>query len=70
MRPNQSVGLVYLESAKPKASAKIYEFTVRQTESRGHRRVKALERENIMLMRVLSETRTEIARLRELLTTS
>jgi hypothetical protein len=70
MRPNKCVGLVYRESAVPEASAKVYDFAMRQTESRRHRRIKALEHENALLTRVVSETQTEIVRLREFLAAS
>lgn len=69
MRPNKRVRLVDLGSALPKASAKVYDFGVRQTESSRSDRIRVLEHENALLMRVLSETRTDIERLRELLTT-
>jgi hypothetical protein len=70
MRPDKCVGLECPESAAPKASAKVYDFAVRRTESRRQRRIRALEHENALLTRVVSETRTEILRLREFLAAS
>jgi hypothetical protein len=67
MRPNKRVGLVKFESAVSQTTANVYDFPLRQTESHRRRRVKALEHENGLLMRVLSETRTEILRLQEFL---
>lgn len=67
MRPNKCVKLSYLEPAVPKTGVKVYDLAVRQTESRRQRRIRALEHENALLMRVLSETRTEIVRLRKFL---
>jgi hypothetical protein len=67
MRPNQRVESACRQAAAPKAGAKVYDFHMRQTESRRHRRMRALEQENALLARVLSETRNEIVRLREVL---
>jgi hypothetical protein len=67
MRANNWVGLVCPECALPE-SADVYDFGVRQTESSQLRRIKALERENALLMHIASETGIEIARLRNLLT--
>jgi hypothetical protein len=67
MRPNQHVELAYREAAAPKASAEVFDFHMRQTESRRHRHMRALEQENALLARVLSETRKEIVRLRKVL---
>jgi hypothetical protein len=67
MRANKSVGLKYRASTLPKTGAKIYDFSVRQTESIRHRRIRILEHENRLLTRVVSATRSEILRLRKLL---
>lgn len=67
MRPNQHVELAYRKAAAPKASAKVYDIHMRQTESRRHHRIRALEQENALLARVLSETKNEIVRLRKVL---
>jgi hypothetical protein len=67
MRPNENVGLIYFDSLVLETSAKVYDFGVRQTESSRQRRIKALEHENEVLTRAVSETRTEIVRLRKLL---
>jgi hypothetical protein len=68
MRSNECVDLIYLQTAAPDASAKVYDFRMRQTENRRQRRIRALEHENALLAGVLSETSNEIARLRKLLT--
>jgi hypothetical protein len=68
MNSIQCVDLVYFEAEAPKASAKVYDFRIRQTENRRQRRIRTLERENALLAAVLSETSNEIARLRKLLT--
>jgi hypothetical protein len=68
MRPNECVDLTYLQAAAPKASAKVYDFRLRQTENRRQRRIRALKHENALLEGVLSETTNEIAHLRKLLT--
>jgi hypothetical protein len=67
MRANNLVDLVYPESALPKASADVYDFGARQTESSRFRRIKALEQENASLTRMVSQIGIEIARLRKLL---
>jgi hypothetical protein len=67
MRPNQPVELACREAAAPKASAKVYDFYLRETETRRRRRMRTLEQENALLARVLSETRDEIVRLRKVL---
>ncbi len=68
MRSNECVDLIYLQAVAPKASAKVYDFRMRQTENRRQRRIKALKHENALLAGVLSETSNEIVRLRKLLT--
>lgn len=68
MRSIHCVDLAYLKSEAPKASAEVYDFGMRRTESRRQHRISALEYENALLKAVLSETGNEIARLRELLT--
>jgi hypothetical protein len=68
MRRNECVDLTYLQAAAPNASAKVYDFRMRQTENRRQRRIRALEHENALLAGVLSETVNEIAHLRKLLT--
>lgn len=66
MRTNNLVELVYPESLLPKASADVYDFGARHTESSRFRRIKALEHENALLKRMVSEIGIEIARLRKL----
>jgi hypothetical protein len=67
MRPNQRGESARREAAAPKASAKVYDLDMRQTESHRHRRMRDLEQENALLARVLSETRNEMVRLRKVL---
>ncbi len=67
MRADKSVELMYSESAPPKARANVYDFGARQTESNRIRRIKALERENALLARMVSEIGIEMVRLRSLL---
>jgi hypothetical protein len=68
MRANKCVKSAYLEAAAPKATAKVYDFPMRQTEDRYQRRIRALEHENALLAGVLCEITDEVARLRKLLT--
>src|SRR5262245_12034798 len=70
MYSRKCVKLRYSATAAPSASAKVYDFGVRQTESSRQQRIWILQQENAMLTRVLSETRTEVVRLRNLLTAS
>lgn len=51
----------------PKATADIYEFRLRQTESNRRRRIRALEGENALLLRTMSELQIELVRLGKLL---
>jgi hypothetical protein len=51
----------------PKATADIYEFRLRQTESNRRLRIKALEGENALLRRTMSELQIELVRLGRLL---
>ena len=67
MRANNWVELIYAESALPKASATVYDFGARQTESSRLRHITALEHENALLTRMVSEIGIEIVRLRKLL---
>jgi hypothetical protein len=69
MRPNKRVRVVFRERSLPKASAKVYDFAVRQTETSRIRRIAILERENALLSRMVSEIPIELERLRELLAT-
>lgn len=68
MRPNKYVGLENLDCAVPEATAKIYDFGVRKTDTSRRDCISVLEHENKLLTRLVSETRTEILRLRKLLT--
>jgi hypothetical protein len=67
MSPNKRVELIYRDSTAPKTSAKVYDFGVRKTENIRGSRIRVLEHENALLTRVVSDTRTEILRLRKLL---
>ena len=69
MRPGKRAVSAYLGCMATKASAKIYDFDVRQTESRRPRRVRDLAHENALLARALCEIQIEIARLRKQLGT-
>ena len=65
MRPGMRVELKCANAEEPKASAKILDFDARGAELPHHPRVRALERENAMLRRVLTETRNQIERIRQ-----
>lgn len=67
MRANNPVKLIRRECALPEESASVYDLAVRRTESSDLCRIRALEHEKALLMRMVSETQTEIARLRRLL---
>jgi hypothetical protein len=67
MRANEWVGAVSSEPGQPKDSADLYDFGVKQTETGRLRRIKALEHENALLTRMVSETGIQIAHLRKLL---
>jgi hypothetical protein len=67
MRASNSPELVHRESALSKASADIYNFSERHTESGRRRRIKALEHENALLTQMVSELGVEIVRVRNLL---
>jgi hypothetical protein len=64
---SKCVKLKYHDPAAPRASAKVFDFDVRQSDSRRHHRLRALEQENALLTSVVAETRIEIMRLRKLL---
>lgn len=66
MRTNNLVEVLYPETIPPRASADIYDFGARQTEDTRFRRIEALEQENALLKRMLSEIGCEIVRLRKL----
>lgn len=55
------------KTALPKARVNVYDLGLKQDEKSRLRRIKSLEHENALLMRMVSETQVEIARLRELL---
>ena len=61
--------LVYPETSLPKTSANVYDFGARQTESSRLHHIKALEHENALLTRQVSEVSIEIVRLRQALAT-
>jgi hypothetical protein len=64
---NKRAGSVGLSSTVANASAKVYDFGLRQTKGRDQRRIRELKHENALLRFILSETRTEIERLRNVL---
>ena len=67
MRGTYPVEQVCSESALNKSKAKVYDLGLRQDETGRLRRIKNLKHENALLMRMVSETQAEIARLRDLL---
>lgn len=71
MRATNPIEPVCPESALPKskanAKANVYDLGLKQDESSRLRRIRDLEHENALLMRMVSETQIEIAQLRELL---
>ncbi|MCS3730571.1 hypothetical protein [Bradyrhizobium betae] len=75
MRATNPIEPVCPESALPAskadvksdAKANVYDLGLKQDESNRLRRIRDLEHENALLMRMVSETQIEIARLRELL---
>jgi hypothetical protein len=67
MRAGNSPGLVHRESAPSKASADVYNFSEKQTESGRRRRIEVLEHENALLTQMVSELGIEIVRVRKLL---
>lgn len=80
MRATNPIELVCPESAplttqsnakaeiKVDITANVYDLGLKQDESSRLRRIRDLEHENALLMRMVSETQIEIAQLRELLT--
>ncbi len=70
MRATNPIEPVCPESALPKSKANVYDLGLKQDESSRLRRIRDLEHENALLMRMVSETQIEIARLRELLTSN
>jgi hypothetical protein len=67
MRANDEVDPVYPETALLKSSANVYDFAARRADS--HLHIKALEHENALLTRMVSEVGVEIMRLRKALAT-
>ena len=62
--------LACLESALPNSNANVYDLGLKHDESSRLRRIRDLEHENALLMRMVSETQIELARLRELLSSN
>ena len=67
MRATNTIELLCLDSALPKARANVYDLGERQEESNRFRRIRVLEHENTLLKRMVSDTQIEIVRLRTLL---
>lgn len=67
MRRINPIELACPEPALPKADAIVYDLGPKQDESRRLHRIRDLEHENALLMRVVSEIQIEITRLRGLL---
>jgi hypothetical protein len=65
MHANEEIGPARPEAALLKASANVYDFAARRTDS--HMHIKALEHENALLTRMVSEVGIEIVRLRKAL---
>ncbi|MBR0964139.1 hypothetical protein JQ554_08235 [Bradyrhizobium diazoefficiens] len=59
-----------LATSKVDVKANVYDLGLRQDESSRLRRIRDLEHENALLMRMVTETQIEIAQLRELLTSN
>jgi hypothetical protein len=70
MRATNPIEPVSSESVLPRSDANVYDLGLKQDESGRVRRIRDLEHENALLMRMVSETQIEIARLRELLTSN
>ena len=70
MRATNPIELACLESALPGANANVYDLGLKKDESSRLRRIRDLEHENALLMRMVSETQIEIARLRDLLSSN
>ncbi|MCP3368330.1 hypothetical protein [Bradyrhizobium cajani] len=74
MRATNPIEPVCPESALPTSNtnikANVYDLGLKQDESGRLRRIRDLEHENALLMRMVLETQIEIARLRELLTSN
>jgi hypothetical protein len=70
MRPERRLDAIYRYATKSKQSMAIYDFSTRLEQTRRDRRVTDLKCENALLARVLRETESEVARLRELLASS
>lgn len=68
MRATNPIEQACLESALP--SANVYDLGLKQDESSRLRRIRDLEQENALLIRIVSETQTEIVSLRELLSSN
>lgn len=67
MRVTKYVTSEHFDSDRSKASATIYDLSVRRSERLCQSRVSELEYENALLTDVLAEMRKEVARLRNLL---
>ncbi|OAF02721.1 hypothetical protein AYJ54_25955 [Bradyrhizobium centrolobii] len=70
MRATNPIEPECLESALLGSNANVYDLGLKQDEAIRLRRIKDLEHENALLMRMVSETQIEIARLRELLSSN
>ncbi len=70
MGAGKQARLMGLYVAPPSASATVYDFRARLEKSGRHRRARDLHHENVLLARFLTETQSEIARLRRLLAKS
>ncbi|QOZ69937.1 hypothetical protein [Bradyrhizobium arachidis] len=67
MRATNAIDLACLKSACSESNENVYSLGLKQDESSRLRRIENLKLENALLMRMVEETRIDIARLRELL---
>ncbi len=67
MSAGKRAQLMDLYVASPQVNATVYDFHARLEKSRRYRKARDLNHENVLLARFLSETQSEIARLRRLL---
>lgn len=70
MRATNPTEPVCSKSALPRLKANVYDLGLKQDADGRLRRIRDLEHENALLMRMVSETQIELARLRELLSSN
>ncbi len=67
MRATNPIEPACPDSALLESKVNVYDLGLKQDETGRLRRIRDLEHENALLMRMVSETQIEVARLRELL---